>query len=238
MVKALILDKDGTLFPYALWINPIKKALEENLPLKRFNKEKKEEIIEAFLSVLSIENGIIHSSSLLYDKTKRFKGILILGALTLKYRLNPFKSIKGFLSIKNRSKYGFEAEIEKYDLSNVKRTLSLIKDKGIIIAIFTNDSPSSIKKIESILDFKFDYVVDSSSRVRKPNPLCVKIFTTLEKIDPSETLLLSDTPEDLKMAKRAGVGRIIAMTGSLEKDKLIPFADSVISTFEEIETFL
>lgn len=238
MTKALILDKDGTLFPYSLWINPIRRALEENLPLKRFDEKKKKIIVDDFLSVLSIKENSIASSSLLFDKRKRPKGVLRLIKLTLKYRLNPFKALKGFLSIKKRSGYGFEEEIGKYNLDDVKNTLEKIRERGIVVALFSNDSPSSVRKIEEILGFKFDYTVDSSSRVRKPNPLAVSIFTTLEGIEPSDTLLLSDTIEDLKMAKKAGVGRITAVTGSLDKDTLAPYSDYVISSFSEIESII
>lgn len=237
-MKALVLDKDGTLFPYSLWINPIRNVLGKNLPLKRFDDEKREMIVNDFLSVLSIRDDRIDSSSLLYDRKKRKKGILKLIHLTMKYHLNPFKAMNGFLKIKNRHDYGFEEELELYDLSQVKKTLVSLREKGILIALFSNDSPRAVEMVEERLDFVFDYHVDSSSRIRKPNKLAVQVFSTLINIDTKDIVLLSDTPEDLKMGKESGCGKVIAISGSLEREKLLPYADAVISNFSEIVDIL
>lgn len=236
-MKALILDKDGTLFPYSLWVEPITRCLEENLPLGRFKKDKKDRIIREFLGVLSIEDGKIKSDSLLYDRKKRIKGILELIYITLKYALNPFKAMKGFLKIKKRVNYSFDDAFSSYDFTPVKTTLNALREKGIPLALFSNDSPRSIKVLEEKLDFHFDYTVDSSSRIRKPNKLTVLIFTTLFNIEPDETVFVSDTVEDLKMAKKAGCGLVVGVSTSLERELLIPYADEVIPSFEYISSY-
>lgn len=237
-MKALILDKDGTIFPYTLWIEPIRECLKESLPLKRFNEEKKAQIVSSFLSVLSVKDGTIGSDSLLYDRKKRLKGILKLVALTIKYRLNPIKSAKGFLKIKRRIEYGGEDVLSSYDFTSVIDTLKELRKNGIIVALFTNDSPRSVKTLEDRLGFKFDYSVDSSSRIRKPNKFSILIFSTMMKIEPLDIVFLSDTIEDLRMARKAGCGKVVAIDSSIERERLIPHSNDVIKEFSEIEKFL
>ena len=236
-MQALILDKDGTLFPYSLLIHPIKRVLEENLPLGRFDEEKRKRIVNDFLSVLSIKDNKIESSSLLFDRKKRKKGILKLAHLTLKYRLSPLRTMKGFLKIRKRHEYGLGEELDSYDLSPVRESLGHLREREIKIALFTNDSPSAVKAMEEKLGFVFDYHVDSSSRIRKPNKLAVLVFSTLMNIEPEDIVLLSDTPEDLRMGRESGCGKVVAITGSLGREELLPYADVVISKFGEITDF-
>lgn len=235
LMKALILDKDGTIFPYSLWINPIKKCLLDNLPLKRFDNARKDEIVSSFLKVLSIEGERIKRESPLFEKKRRIPAVLRLFSITIRYRLNPFKAMKGFLKIKGRSSYGFEEEIENYNLEEVKSTLEKLREENIIIALFSNDSPSSVKALERILDFTFDYSVDSSSRIKKPNKLTVLLFATFFNLKTEDIIFVSDTPEDLKMAKKAKCGKVVAIEGTLERGELENYSDLVISSFGEIE---
>ncbi len=235
LMKALILDKDGTIFPYSLWINPIKKCLLENLPLKRFDNARKDEIVSSFLKVLSIEGERIKRESPLFEKKRRIPAVLRLFSITIRYRLNPFKAMKGFLKIKGRSSYGFEEEIENYNLEEVKSTLEKLREENIIIALFSNDSPSSVKALERTLDFTFDYSVDSSSRIKKPNKLTVLLFATFFNLKTEDIIFVSDTTEDLKMAKKAKCGKVVAIEGTLERGELENYSDLVISSFGEIE---
>ena len=236
-IKALILDKDGTVFPYSLWINPMRRALTENLPVaKRRNRD---EIVSAFLSVLSVDGDRIAPSSLLFDRRKRFIGFLKLVTLTVRYRLNPYKAMRGFLTIRDRYFYGFREELEKYDLSSVRNTLTSLQEKGIILALFSNDSPSSVKIVTDALSpVTFSYFVDSSSRIRKPNVYSIRVFGELFGLRCDEIAIVSDTPEDLKMGKKAGCGLVIGLSGTMKKEEIAPFSDTVISSFDALTALL
>ncbi len=236
-IKALILDKDGTVFPYSLWINPMRRALTENLPAaKRRNRD---EIVSAFLSVLSVDKDKIAPDSLLFDRRKRPGGILRLAALTFKYHLNPYRALRGFLTIRDRYFYGFREELEKYDLSTVRNVLEGLQEKGIILALFSNDSPSSVKIVTDALSpVSFSYFVDSSSRIRKPNVYSIRVFSELFGLKCDEVAIVSDTPEDLKMGKKAGCGLVIGLSGTMKKEEIELFSDRVISSFDEIPALL
>ena len=53
--KAIIFDKDGTLFPYSIWRNPIINFLDTEMPLTKLDKEKKEECIKEFLKIIGFQ---------------------------------------------------------------------------------------------------------------------------------------------------------------------------------------
>lgn len=235
-LKALILDKDGTLFPYSLWAEPMRRALCENLPVDR--RRNRDEIVSAFLDALAVRDGKIGSESLLFDRKKRMRGALKLIALTLRYHLNPYRAFRGFLTLRDRYFYGFEEELRKYDLTEVRNTLLNLEKKGIILALFSNDCPASVKIVTDALSpSRFSYFVDSSSRIRKPNAYAVKVFAEINSIRCDEIAFLSDTSGDLIMARRAGCGKTIAIEGTMKKEDLLPYADAVISRFNEIEDF-
>ena len=236
-IKALIFDKDGTLFPYSLWINPMRRTLTENLPVaKRRNRD---EIVSAFLSVLSVDGDKIASSSLLFDRRKRVMGFLKLVTLTVKYHLNPYRAMRGFLSLRDRYFHGFREELEEYDLSSVRNTLRDLQEKGIILALFSNDSPSSVEIVTDALSpVTFSYFVDSSSRIRKPNVYSIRVFGELFGLRCDEIALVSDTPEDLMMGRKAGCGLVIGLSGTMKKEEIAPFADRVISSLDALPALL
>lgn len=214
----------------------MRRALSENLPVKK--RRNRDEIAASFLSVLAVRDDEIGKESLLFDRKKRMKGGLKLIALTLKYHLNPYRALRGFLSLRDRYYYGFEEELGKYDLSNVRNTLLNLEKKGIILALFSNDSPASVKIVTGALSpVSFSYYVDSSSRIRKPNPYAVRVFAEIAGLGCDEIAFLSDTPEDLVMGRKAGCGKVIAIEGTMKREDLASYADAVISEFDEIEDF-
>ncbi len=237
-IRAVIFDKDGTLFPYSLWAGPLRRCLEENLPVR--NRRNRDEIVSAFLSVLSIdERGNIGPESALFSRKKRPGAVVKLFLLTLRYRLNPAKAAAGFLSIRSRYRYGFRKELEEYGMEEEKATLMRLRKDGLILALFSSDSPFSVKVAEDVLfPFAFDYRVDSSSPVRKPDPDTVRIFAAEYNISSNETAFVSDTPEDLLMAGKAGCRKVIAVEGSFTRKELEKYTDCVISHFSELPDIL
>ena len=111
--KAIIFDKDGTLFPYSIWRNPIINFLDTEMPLTKLDKEKKEECIKEFLKIIGFqEDGSINAKGL-FIKKNYFSSFFSLVKVTFKYHLNPIKSAMSFLKIKHRCRYGYKEELEK-----------------------------------------------------------------------------------------------------------------------------
>ena len=235
-IKALIFDKDGTLFPYNLWREPLYKLLCENLLLSKLNESKKEECISSFMSLLSFsKDGSIDTKSFVFDRKKRLFAIFKLIKITIKYNLPPFKTMKGFLEIKNRYKY-FDGS--SYDWKTTIDTLSFFKNKGILLALFSNDKMASVEKIEEYIGSNyFRYIITNESKIKKPSK---KTFLEAErelKIPRSSMCFVSDTPEDLMMARKAKV-KAIAIEGTFSKNELKCYADIIISSLEELKSLI
>lgn len=235
-IKALIFDKDGTLFPYNLWREPIYKLLCENLPLSKLNESKKEECISSFMSLLSFsKDGSIDTKSFVFDRKKRLFAIFKLIKTTIKYRLSPLRTMNGFLEIKNRYKY-FDGS--SYDWKTTIDTLSFFKNKGILLALFSNDKMASVEKIEEYIGSNyFSYIITNESKIKKPSK---KTFLEAERelrISRSSMCFVSDTPEDLIMARKTKV-KAIAIEGTFSKKELKPYADIIISSLEELKSII
>lgn len=235
-IKALIFDKDGTLFPYNLWREPLYKLLCENLPLSKLKEDKKKECISSFMSLLSFsKDGSIDPKSFVFDRKKRLFAIFKLIKTTIKYRLSPLKTMNGFFEIRNRYKY-FDGS--SYDWKTTIDTLSFFKNKGILLALFSNDKMASVEKIEEYIgsDF-FSYKITDENKIKKPNK---KTFLEAErelKISRANMAFVSDTPEDLMMAKKAKV-KAIALEGTFSKNELKCYADIIISSLEELKNII
>ena len=111
--KAIIFDKDGTLFPYNLWKNPIRKFFSSELPLSKLSPNKREACIDEFSYVVGIKKDGTLNNKGLFLKKSYFSSFFSLVFITFKYHLNPIKSAKGFLKTKNRCRYEYKEELKK-----------------------------------------------------------------------------------------------------------------------------
>ena len=67
--KAIIFDKDGTLFPYYVWYNPIRKFLSSEIPLSKLDKENREKCIDEFSFIIGFnKDGSVNNNGLFLKK--------------------------------------------------------------------------------------------------------------------------------------------------------------------------
>lgn len=234
--KAIIFDKDGTLFPYSLWYKPTKNFLLKEMPLSKLNDSKKEECIDAFSRVIGFDKDGKIIEEGLFLKRNYVSSFFSLVKITLKYHLNPFKSAKGFLKIRNRCRYGYKEELKNYDFSSLRKLLGNLIKAGSKLAIFTNDTKESLDIFLSVFGKEyFSYSIDHSSLHTKPDPRTIKDFSSFTGIEIKDMMIVSDNIKDLKMAKKAGVGTIVAIQGTRERKELEKWADYI---FPDVMTAL
>ena len=228
--KAIIFDKDGTLFPYNLWKNPIRKFFSSELPLSKLSPNKREACIDEFSYVVGIKKDGTLNNKGLFLKKSYFSSFFSLVFITFKYHLNPIKSAKGFLKIKNRCRYEYKEELKKYDFSRLKKVLVELKRSGSSLAIFTNDTKESLDIFLSVFGRGFfSFSIDNTSLHTKPDPRAIKDYSIFSGIETKDMMIVSDSVKDLKMAKTAGVGTIVALEGTAETKELKKWADYVFS---------
>ena len=226
--KAIIFDKDGTLFPYYVWYNPIRKFLSSEIPLSKLDKENREKCIDEFSFIIGFnKDGSVNNNGL-FLKKNYISTLFSLIALTIKYHLNPIKSAKGFLKIKYRCRYGYKEELEKYDFGPLKRIMGYMNENGVSLAVFTNDTKESLDIFLSAFGRQyFSFVVDDSCLHTKPSPKTIKDYSLFSKIQEKDMMLFSDNPKDLKMARKAGVGTIVGIDEKGERKEMKALSDYV-----------
>ena len=236
--KAIIFDKDGTLFPYSIWNIPIRKFLSSEMPLSKLDEEEREKCIDEFSFVIGFnKDGSVNSNGL-FIKKKYISTFFSLMSLTFKYHLNPIKSACGFLKIKHRCRYGYQDELKKHDFSSLRKIMGKIKNSGTSLAIFTNDTKESLDMFLTVFGKEyFSFSIDNSSLHKKPDIRTIKDYSLFSGINASEMMIVSDNIKDLKMAKKARVGTIVAISDTKDKKEKEKWADYIFPDLMTALTF-
>lgn len=234
--KAIILDKDGTLFPYTLWTVPVRAFLTSALPLSCLEKERREKCISRFSEILGLsEKGDVKMDGLFFRRNYLYSFPRLFFA-SLSFGLSPLKVANGLLKIEKRWEYGMTETLEAYDFSSTRRLLDKAKKSNVKLALFTNDSPSSTEAfLKTFGEDYFSFLVDSSSPHHKPSVKTIEDFSLFSRVKPSEMALISDSSRDLRMGRKGGVGKLIGILGTEKKERLERYTSFV---FPDIESAL
>lgn len=79
-------------------------------------------------------------------------------------------------------------------------------------------------------------VCGGDTRERKPHPAPLRLALRRMRLDPAETVYVGDAPEDLQMARRAGVRAAIAVLGAFPTEKGLRAAkpDALLESIQEL----
>ena len=87
-------------------------------------------------------------------------------------------------------------------------------------------------------------VCSGDTRQRKPHPAPLRLALRRMRLDPAETVYVGDAPEDLQMARSAGVRAAIAVLGPFPTEKRLRAAkpdallDSILELPDALKRFL
>ena len=115
-------------------------------------------------------------------------------------------------------------------------------DLDLVLGLVTCDSTAGAERVLvrfEIRDF-FDFVAgyDGVWPV-KPDPMLVDSFTKLTDISRDEIAIVGDAPRDMILARNAQVAHAIGvLTGPFPHEILAPLADVVLSSIGEVENYL
>lgn len=230
--KAIIFDKDGTLFPYTVWNTPIRSFLSKELFMERLKGEEKEKCIDDFARLLGFESdGSLNRKGLFFSRNF-IKASFSFAFTSLRHSLDPISSAIGLSRIKRRYLYGYREALLALDLDPLRARLDELKRKGVILALFTNDVPESVAILLDVLgsDY-FTFITDGTSHHKKPSVKGVEDFSLFYGIRPEDMVLVSDSPRDLKMGKKAGIKTLLAIEGTADEETLKHFTSLL---FKEI----
>lgn len=131
---------------------------------------------------------------------------------------------------------GYLGEVEKLKIfPGVIPALSLLKEKGFLLFIVTNQSglgrglfkTEALEKIHKKIEelFSFDgiyycpHLPDENCSCRKPHPKMVLDVADKFKVNLKESFVIGDKLSDIEMGQRAGCRSILVLTGEGKESK-------------------
>ena len=223
MIKALIFDKDGTLFDFrqswGAWTLALLKRLE---PVTQGDLAAVLGFDPATFSFAPGSAIIAHTSFEIAD--------LILP------HLNGV-SMSQLLQIMND--LGTSAPmVPAVDLPMV---LTALKSKGLALGLATNDTeePARAHLAGAGVTHLFDFIAGCDSGYGgKPEPGQLLAFAAHVGFDPAHIAMVGDSLHDLDAARRAGMKAVGVLTGPATHAHLTPHADIVLDTIAELGAWI
>lgn len=230
-VRAVLFDKDGTLFDFnATW-----------MPLYLETADEVAGGDKALALKLLVESG--------YDEvTKRLDPRSPLAAGTNAEIAEIWARVAGGEWSVARLRRRFDAnfaksmEMRPTPVTDLASLFGRLKAKSLKIGVATMDSHAAAHaaietfELVGLVDFACGY---DSGHGHKPGPGMVHAFCQAIELPEKEVAVVGDTPHDMHMARAAGAGLAIGvLTGVSPREVLADHADRVIASISELEALL
>ena len=222
-IKAIIFDKDGTLS------NSEKSLLELAENRIKYSELKFKELkiskIKIFLlkklliSVYGFKRNYLSATESLAIASKEQNLISTATIFTL-FGFDWFQSLSISQDVFDEvdiflSNQKDNIQKQRTIISGALDLLVSLKNKGVCIALMTNDTQTGIDEFIFMnkLEGVFDYLWSAENKPSKPKPEAVIELCKKMNLNPSECALISDADTDLRMAKEADIPIVIGFTG-------------------------
>ncbi len=237
-LKAIIFDKDGTLFDYAqVWQTVLIESIDS--AFEAMGKHDRLRAKEAMLRLMGIdEAGRCLPSGLVFThrRVRIFRRFFL---YCIRWRVNAFKAMRAYYLSVTNSETLLGAKLAAMDFSMQRHLFSSLKDAGHRIGIITSDTDSSTALFLRLMGLAeyVDFVVSRDSHYkRKPHPQAFLEFCSRFGLTAGQVAMVGDTITDMLFAKRAGAGyRIGVLSGSNDVRRLGRHSDVV---YPDISTLI
>lgn len=215
MIKAVIFDKDGTLFDFrASWGAWTRNLLAE---LGGSSPDKLAEVLGYF----PITNDFAPDSPVIAKTTFEIADILHphLPGMTLdelNFQMNALA-----------------AEAPMVPAVDLLAVLGALKARGLKIGLATNDTEAPARRhlFEAKVLTLFDFVAGCDSGWGgKPAPGQLLAFVKQYNLQPNEVAMVGDSLHDLDAGRAAGMYAVAVLTGIATQADLAPHADVVLNS--------
>ena len=226
IIKAILFDKDGTLFHFnetwGPWFYDVLSELSDG----------KHDLLVELANLLK------------YDyKTKTFykNSPFIAGTEgeTIRIMLSLLPNFEEKNLIKWLSKKSMSVDGKPVD--NLLETLEQIQEKNIIMGVATNDSVSSAlnQLVENNIKRFFSYIYGFDSGFGfKPGTGMQKEFLRVTSLLANEVIMVGDSMADIDSGNKIGMTTVAVLTGPLGRSELEKKADIVLNSISEIPSLL
>ena len=222
-IKAIIFDKDGTLSYSEQFLlelartridfakNTFRKLKINNLKILLLKK--------LLSSIYGLKKNSLSPHSCLAIAS-RDQNIISTATVFTLFGFNWFQSISICQKIFDEvdtclSNQKDNLKKQRPLISGALDLLVSLKNKGVCIALMTNDTQAGIEEFicSNKLEGKFDHLWSAENKPSKPKPEAVIELCKGMNLNPSDCALISDADTDLKMAKEADISIVMGFTG-------------------------
>ena len=205
MIKALVLDLDGTLYPKSI---ELKASRSSKMRVYRYLRDK--HLID------TISRTDLRAAE---DKMATGSVSMAIRELCKKYPI----------SLHGLEYYAHNQDPAKFGMKRDEVLASLLKDlsKHYKIAIFTNSrkvwAQNAVRKlgISKIIKRRYLVYAERVDNKLKPEPAAFRLMFKCTGIKPQETLFLDDKERNVSAARKLGMKAIMVdMTGQRRRDSI------------------
>lgn len=226
MIKAILFDKDGTLLEYTEgWVDSIVEFLEE----KTIDGDKKKKL---FKEIGIREDGGVEENSILSSETAM--DLAIIFSKYLDEDLGEiYREIDDHLLnyLKENNKFIRET-------CDLRSLFEALKDRGILIGIFTSDNYRQAKYSMDYLglDSFIDFYAAADIYKKKPNKESLEVFKRKYSLEDQEIIIVGDSRVDMVFGENTIKVGVLCGTGS--REMLAKYTDNIIDDPSQVLKFL
>lgn len=233
-IDGVIFDKDGTLMEFqSFWLPVTYRVI-----FRLYNEYGLDALIKKeCINALGIdENDCIDPEGQLAIGTYATISTSLQNVL-----LGHGKNVQSYQFQKEMTQW-FEEESEKqtcHFTTDLKQLCDYLHEKNIHVAVATTDNLEVTKKCLNQGNMNVEVISASDSSIpKKPDLRLIQYLaenwnTTCEKI-----VMIGDTPNDLRFAKKAGAKTIGVLSGVSKEQLLLPYADCILNNIGELRNIL
>ncbi|MEM1236831.1 MAG: HAD family hydrolase [Pseudomonadota bacterium] len=226
MIKAVLFDKDGTLFDFqATWADWAANAIED------------------FASGDAERVGVI-AQALGFDMSGRFfdpTSPVIAGTIQEQAQLlvpHVPEFSKADIAARMVELASDAPQVEAVPLFEF---LNGLRSRAYKLGVATNDAESSARAhlgkagVVELFDFIAGY---DSGWGSKPEPGQLRAFAEAVDLPPEQIAMVGDSTHDLHAARAGGMAAVGVLTGPADEATLAPFADVVLPSIRDLPDWL
>ena len=240
-IKAIIFDKDGTLFHYGeVWGTVISDSIKRGIPASHLSEAKFDKCVFDLERITGVDRyGASYKDGLIFRHKRKLGAIIKLLGVVIKYRLRPIKAFKAFAAIGANPNCGLDEKLASYDFSKTIEAIEECHKKGYILGVVTHDKTDSASKFMKWIDpngrISFISFGDGEFE-KKPHPESANRFLDMFGLSSSELCVVGDSITDMIFASNANAGRKVALlSGSGDEKRLSKLSDVL---YKDITEFL
>lgn len=226
MIKAILFDKDGTLFGFSdtwdAWAGGVLKQLSKG----------DDDLLNCLAKAID------------YDVARQtfLPGSIAIAGTNLEVaeKLAPHLDGRDAATIETELST-LAGQAIPVPVVELMPFLSDLRLRGLLVAVITNDSESAARaQLDACgcLDL-FDMIVGFDSGLgAKPSPDPLLTVANTLNLRPNECAMIGDSFHDLAAARAAGMTGLGVLTGPAIADELRPFADAILPSIASLPSWL